>query len=121
VNRVLLNGTITVDTGSFWYLQFIIPPESGQIQVSGGFTALGDGNDIRVYIMNDTSFNINAVPELGGHFSAYYDSGQLTTNSINVTLPSGGTYYLVYDNTFSASQKNVNTQVNLSYWYIPTS
>jgi hypothetical protein len=75
VNRILLDGTITVNAGTFWYLQFLIPSGAFQIQVSGNFTALGGGNDIGVYVINATSFNINAVPESSMPFSAYYDSG----------------------------------------------
>jgi hypothetical protein len=62
--------------------------------------------------------SINFINWENGHTAnTYYNSGQLTS-SISATLPSGGTYYLVYDNTFSViSQKNVNTQANLSYMY----
>lgn len=119
-NRILLNGTTTVDSGSYWYLQFIIPSNAHQIQVSGRFiTAGGNENDIRVYIMTESSFQKGNFPEYGGSFSANYESGQVTTANFNVTPPSGGIYYLMFDNTFSNSQKNVDTRISLSYFYVP--
>ncbi len=122
VNRILLNGTITVDAGSYWYLQFIIPSDSDQIQVSGSLTVLGGvGNEVSVYIMNESSFD-NWIPEQSAlNVNASYNSGQQTTGNITASLYSGGIFYLVYDNIFSTSQKDVNTQVNLSYWYLPAS
>jgi hypothetical protein len=59
----------------------------------------------------------NFVNWQNGHqASAYYDSGQLTTGTISASLPSSGTYDLVYSNAFSTfSSKNVQTTVNLYY------
>jgi hypothetical protein len=111
VNRVLLNGTITVDAG-LYYVQFIIPSAAFDAQVSGNFTVSG-GNNIRVYVMNEANFNNLGVN--GFNFAPDYDSGQVATGDINATLRSSGTYYLVYDNSFQASQKIVNTIVNLTY------
>ena len=119
-NRVLLNGTITVDADSAYYIEFSVP-EGGpnvqvlNIQVSGNF-AVSDNNTIRVYVTNGNNFNPNS-PD----FSPYYDSGLSTKGNINVTLPSGGTYYLVYNNYnynynyLQTSDKIVTTQVTLNY------
>jgi hypothetical protein len=110
----LVNGLLTVNAGSYEYYSFTVPSGASDIQVSGSFTASGgSGNDIRIYILDSTSF----VNWKNGHsVSTYYNSGQMTTGTITATLPSGGTYYLVYDNTFSwFSQKNVNTWATLSY------
>jgi hypothetical protein len=119
--RILLNGTVTVNSGSYWYLQFVVPPNSNpQIHVSGNFTASGgSGNDIRVYVMSESSFRTGGFPEWGKSFNAYYDSRQVTAATFSVELPSAGTYYLVFDNIFSDSQKKVDAQVNLSYYYTP--
>ena len=110
----LVNGLLTINGGSYQYYQFTVPSGASGIQVTGTFTASGgSGNDIKVFVLDSTSF----VNWKNGHtVSTYYNSGQLTTGTISATLPSGGTYYLVYDNTFSVfSQKNVNTQATLSY------
>lgn len=110
----IVNGLVTVNAGAYEDYQFVVPSGASSIQVSGSFTASGgSGNDIKVYIMD----SINFINWQNGHSAnTYYNSGQVTTSTISATLPSSGTYYLVYDNTFSIiSQKNVNTQVNLSY------
>lgn len=111
----IVNGLITVNAGNYEHYQFYVPSGATNVQVQGSFTASGgSGNDVVVLIMDSTDF-INW--QNGHQVSVYYDSGQLTTSSFDVSLPSGsGTYYLVYSNTFSIiSQKNVNTQANLSY------
>ncbi|MGA2308201.1 MAG: hypothetical protein ABSG57_01470 [Candidatus Bathyarchaeia archaeon] len=111
----IVNDLITVNANDYEYYPFYVPSGATNVQVQGSFTASGgSGNDIEVLIMGSTDF-INW--QNGHQASAYYDSGQLTTSSFDVPLPSGqGTYYLVYSNTFSIiSQKNVNTQANLSY------
>jgi hypothetical protein len=110
----LVNGLLTINGGNYQYYQFTVPSGASGIQVSGTFTASGgSGNDIKIYVLGSTSF----VNWKNGHsVSTYYNSGQMTTGTISATLPSDGTYYLVYDNTFSLfSQKNVNTQATLSY------
>jgi hypothetical protein len=111
----IANGLITVNPNDYKSYQFSVPSEATNVHVQGNFTASGDsGNDIEVLIVDSTDF-INWQNR--NQASAYYDSGQLTTSSFDVPLPSGPrTYYLVYSNTFSiTSQKNVNTQANLSY------
>ncbi len=51
----------------------------------------------------------------GHSVTPLYNSGQLTTASFDVSL-GVGTYYVVYDNSFSViSTKNVTTRVDLTY------
>lgn len=112
----IVNGLITVNPLSYNYYTFSVPNGASNVQVSGTFTASGGlGNDIEVYIMDSTNF----INWQNGHSaSTYYNSGDITMDTFNIGLPSGGTYYLVYNNQFSLiSQKNVNTQVNLIYTY----
>ena len=110
----IVNGLITVGAGDYNTYQFTCPGDSSGCSVQGSFTASGgSGNDIIVLILDSTDY-INW--QNGHQASAYYNSGQLTTSSISASVPAGGTYYLVYDNTFSAiSSKNVQTTVNLNY------
>lgn len=110
----IVNGLVTVNANSYEYYTFTVPSGASNIQVSGSFTASGgSGNDIKVYVFDQSDF----VNWQNGHAaSAYYQSGQTTTGTISATLPSSGTYVLVYDNTFSIiSQKNVNTEADFSY------
>jgi hypothetical protein len=106
-----LNGTITVNAG-IYYIQFIIPSAAFNVQVSGNFIVSG-GNNIQVYFMDETNFKNLGVN--GSNFSPDYDSGRVTSGNFNATLPSSGTYYLVYANNLQFSQKIVNTTVNLRY------
>jgi len=110
----IVNGLVTVNAGNYEYYQFSVPSGASAVSVSGSFTASGgSGNDIIVYVMDYTNF----VNWQNGHSaSAYYNSGQVTTETISTSLPAGATYYLVYSNTFSIlSSKNVQTTVNLVY------
>ncbi len=119
--RILLNGTMSVDSSSYWYLQFVVPPDSNQIRVSGNFTVSGfNGSEIRIYIMSESNFKKGNFPEYGGSFKSNYDSGLVTSANFDVALSSGGTYYLVFDNIFSNSLKRVDARANLSYYYIPS-
>ncbi len=110
----IVHGPITVGANSYSNYTFTVPFFALEASVSGSFTASGgSGNNIKVYIMNQTNFT-NWVY---GHQSyAYYISGLETSGTINASLPGWGTYYLVYDNTFSYGvPKNVQTTVNLTY------
>lgn len=108
----VINGTITVTPGHVAY-PVIITPEMSNPRLAGSFTASGgSGNDICVYVMDETNY-INWKNGHGG--SCYYKSGQLTTSSFNVRIPIGK-FYIVYDNSFSTfSNKNVSTRVDLQY------
>lgn len=58
VNRILLNGTITINAASRWYLQFIIPSSAAQIQVSGSFEVSGGSfTEVRLYIADEANIN----------------------------------------------------------------
>jgi hypothetical protein len=109
-------GEISVNASSYKVYNFTIPSDSTQGQVMGYFeTSGGSGNNIRVYIMNSTNFDIW---QQGGNATTIYDSGETVTGNISITYDSGGSYFLVYDNTADAIlQKNVTTHVY--YWYAP--
>ncbi|MCL7412613.1 MAG: hypothetical protein M8353_03225 [ANME-2 cluster archaeon] len=110
VNQNVVNGVISVNAGEYVYYQLSLP---SQAKVSGDFTAFGgSGNDIIVLILDENAY----INWINGHsVSAYYNSGQMTTDSISASLPKGN-YYLIYSNAFSSfSNKNVNTNVVVSY------
>ncbi len=110
----IVNGLATVNSNSYETYTFTIPSGASNIQVSGSFTASGgSGNDIKVLILAQSDF----TNWKNGHSAqCYYQSGQTTTGTISASLPTSGTYVLVFDNTFSVfSQKNVNTQADVSY------
>ncbi len=112
--RQIVHGLITVNASSYRAYNFTIPSEPSQAEVSGHFTASGgNGIGINVYIMDSDNFTSCQNCQ---NASQYYDSGESTNSSIRVNLPSRGTYYIVYDNTFdNSSQKNVDTDMYSAY------
>ena len=97
--QVITDGALTVPALNFSYYTFSVPTDATNISVDGHFTATGGlGNDIEVYVLTEDNF----VNFKNGHSSpTLYNSGKVTTNSISATLPSAGTYYLVFNNNFS--------------------
>ena len=109
-----MNGTANVNAGAYVDYQFIIPPNSSNIHVSGTFTVQGgSGSGIIVYIFDSTNFDNYAN---GSYFGALYQSSQTTTAPISSNLDSNGTYYLVLDNTLSTINQTVNIQANVTYF-----
>ena len=110
----IVSGSVAVNANSYTSYQFSVPSGATNVVVSGTFTASGgSGNDIRVYIMTQTDFT---NWQNGHQANAYYNSGQVTTDTPNVSLPAGQTYVLVFDNTYSLlSSKTVSAQISLTY------
>jgi hypothetical protein len=110
----IVNATITVSAGTHDAYQVNISSSMSNPRITGSFTASGgSGNDIIVYVMDNTNY----VNWANGHqANCYYNSGQVTTGSFNVNLTTAGTYYVVYDNSFSTiSKKVVTTRADLYY------
>lgn len=107
------NGTMQVEPRSYTFYHFAAPDGSSNARVSGDFALQGNGSSVRVYLLDDANF----VNWKSGHqFNAYYDSGQNTTDTIDVSVPSGKTLYLIYDNSLSPiPSKTVFSRVNLYY------
>ncbi len=111
----IVNGSLNLDKGGYVYYMFTVPGGATDSQVKGNFTvATGGGDGIQVYIMNNENLFIWANSPASAHVSTYYQSGKVTLGSINARL-SPGTYYLIFDNTFSNSSKVVQTNVSLVY------
>lgn len=109
------SGTINIPPSSFEYLSVNVPSNAKDATLSIYFVAQGGtGNDIRCFVMDPTNFVDweNGQPA----FFIYY-SGQVTVAKDRVSLPGPGTYYVVFDNTFSSfSSKTVNYTITLSYY-----
>jgi len=111
----LVNGTITVSSGSYYNATFSVIGAMTSCTLTGSFTASGgSGNDIIAVVLDDMAFT-NWVN--GHQVSTLYNSGQITTSNINVSISTPGTYHLVFSNKFSTfTSKQVSTSVNLN-WY----
>ncbi len=111
----LVNGTITVQAGSYYNVQFSVDTNvMKDVMVEGSFQASGgSGNDIDALVLNEMDF----INWLNGHqVSPVYYSGKITIADINVPITKSGDYHLVFGNTFSViSSKNVSAQVDL-HW-----
>ena len=97
---------------------FTIGAESKQFQfrssgqhVFGHFKAAGGSrNDVKVFICDEDGF---ANWQNGRPVRTYYDSGKVTAGKIDVRLKPG-TYYLVFDNSFSGmSNKAVTSDIQI--------
>jgi hypothetical protein len=112
--QIITNGALTVTALGSSYYKFVVPPGATNVSVDGHFSATGGmGNDIIVCILTEDQFvnfqNHHSTP-------TYYNSGKVTQDGINATLPGGGTYYLVFDNTFSLlSPKAVQVNATLHF------
>jgi hypothetical protein len=111
--EIIVNGNLTVNSGSYVYYNFTVFSEHVEPSVQGKFTVSGSDQKIRVYIMDSANFTDWKDTR---NASTYYDSGESNSGNITATLPVGN-YDLVYDNNFSATSKNVTTQVHS--WYLP--
>jgi hypothetical protein len=112
--KLIIPGTITVYNNNYLAYQVDVTPAMNNARLSGDFTTSGgSGNDIKVYLMDNTNY----LNWSNGHqANSYYASGQVTAGSFNVNISTAGTYYLIYDNRFSViSNKQVSTHVILEY------
>jgi hypothetical protein len=93
---------------------FSVPSGCSNALVDGRFTAKGGAkNDIEVYILDEDGFvnfrNRNRTVR-------YYNSGRVTQATLNVSLPSGRTYHLIFDNRFSlVSNKALSAKISTRY------
>jgi hypothetical protein len=114
----IVDGSFTVNAGSYKAYNFTIPIDVSQCQVSGSFSVSGENlSKIRVFIWDNAAF----INWQSGHVSqsplgrsiSFYDSGLSTDRSIAASPPSG-TYWLIYTNNSTNSQ-NVISQAD--FWY----
>jgi len=93
------SGSISIAPGYYYYIEIKLSSFSSNFFLIISFTASGgSGNDIRCYVMDSTNF-INW--ENGNQAYAIYNSGQVTAAFATIHLQGSGTYYIVFDNTFS--------------------
>lgn len=111
-NHRIVNQAFTLNAGQFSSYKFTIPKSSSGGTVSGNFTASGGSNDIYVVITNETGLtNIKS----GNNYKAFYSSGKVMTDDLNVNL-SPGTYYVVFSNAHSLmTPKAVNADISVAY------
>jgi hypothetical protein len=110
----VVNSATTVNASSYSWYTLTVPPNVSAVTVSGHFTATGGaGNDVEVYILDEDAF---ANFKNGHPATTYYNSGKVTTASIQASLPVKDTFYILLDNRFSLiTPKAVQMNVTLNY------
>lgn len=106
--------TVSPSYNGYQYYKITVPSNATNASVDGHFWAKGgDGNDIKVYVMSEDSL----VNFQNHHDSTtFFNSNRVTQEAIQASLPSAGSYYVVFDNTFeSNAQKTVKATVTLHY------
>jgi hypothetical protein len=114
IARGIVSGNVMVNVGSYVSRNFTVPSMISNARVDGTFAVSGGiQNTIKLYIMDGASF---VDWQNGLQASMFYDSGEANSGNVTATLPSTGTYYLVFDNTFSAASKNVTAYAHFFYF-----
>jgi hypothetical protein len=109
-------GAFTVRQLGTSNYQFAVPAGAFDVTMKGHFAATGGvGNDIEVFVVSEDEF----VNWQNGHpTQALYNSGKVTQDSINLTLPAdAATYYVVFNNKFSLiSPKAVEANIDVNFY-----
>lgn len=111
----IAKGVINVGAGDYDYRQFEVPADASNAIVRGGFYVNGSiADEIRVMIFNAETFaKWQSDYTLAEN---YYFSTDVTTANLEADVPSGQTFYIVFDNTFSAtSSKSVIVDIELAF------
>jgi len=101
IKQPLVNDTLLVQANSLsWFEIKIDTSMMKNYELKGEFVATGgSGNDIKVFLFDQVNF----LNWKNGHDApSIYSSGQVTAGKINLPFKQSGTYYLVFDNRFSA-------------------
>lgn len=110
------NPDLGVSPNGYASFKFDVPAGATSVHLQGGFFAKGgSGNDVEVFLLPEQDF----LNWQNGHRAVtLYNSGKVTTGTINVNLPSdAGTYYLVFSNKFSlVSPKSVNVNTKMTFY-----
>jgi hypothetical protein len=100
------NGTIQVDAHSYTFYHFSAPNVSSNAQIQGQYSIDGNGSNVRIYLLDEGNF---ANWKNGQEFTSYYDSKQKLSDTLSISVPSGKTLYLIYDNSHSPTASKVVT------------
>jgi hypothetical protein len=106
----------TLNAGAATYFKLPVSAGAYNASVKGHFSATGGfGNDIEVFVMTEDDY----VNWQNGHsVNTLYNSGKVTQETLNVTLPADAAmYYLVFSNKSSLLiPRAVQANVILTYY-----
>lgn len=110
----VFGASAPVNASKYLSLNFTVPSGSTNVALIGSLvTGGGAGNDIKVYVLDSSNY---ANWKSGSQATYLYTTPAQAQFSVILTLPNGsGTYYVVFDNTYSSMDKTVSGQLTLSY------
>src|SRR6266480_822105 len=114
----VVRSTFRAEAGKAPYFQFKLPTyyRDGRI-VGNALASGGSGSDIRVLLLTAQQFQAWFVEP-----APLYDSGRRQSVVLSVPVSDPGTYYILFDNTFSAvSSKNVQADIRFVHQGVDTS
>jgi len=116
VSEIIGDEVFTVSPESYVQHNFTVPTYLTFTQLYGSFNTQNSDNDtIRVYVMDSQNF---AEWQHGHANTKLYDSGEVKSGQLDLSsLATDKTYFVVFDNTYSANSKNVNATV--LFYYLP--
>jgi len=95
----ILNGSAAIEAVSWMHYPVTVTPAMLHPRIVGRVTATGGtGDDIIVAVLSDADFTNWSKGHRG---TALYNSGQVTTADVKVSIPDAGEYVVVLDNKFS--------------------
>jgi hypothetical protein len=106
----------TINAGAAYSFKFEVPAGAYNASLKGHFSATGGvGNDIEAFVITQDDY-VNW--QTGHTVHTLYNSGKVTQETLNVTLPAGvGTYCLVFSNKSSwLVPRAVQANENLTYY-----
>jgi len=108
----LVKGTITINPGLYHDYRFEVTSNMKNPRIVGSFEAVS-GGALYVYLFDKTNFlNWDA----GGDSRTIYASGKVVTAQIDVSIPTPGTYHLIFSNRISwITSKTVDAAVEFQY------
>ena len=112
--ETIVNASFVVEPRTYKSFKLVVGPGAGHPRLEGTFTASGANNDIEVMVLEESQFR---NWENRHNFTAAYESGRVTADTIRLELPpSPATYYVVFSNRFSIwSNKGVVADVKLLF------
>jgi hypothetical protein len=119
VRAEIVKGVIQVDPRRFKFCRLTVPATAVDVHVVGRFKVVAGGEkDVVVSVLDANGFNLW---RRGKKALFYYNSYRVDMDIFNIKLPTGGIYYLMFDNSFSIrSPKSVEVNAELIYKIIQT-
>lgn len=113
ITKSIIDGNITVSKKSYLFYDFNVP--SNSYHIKGNFSIFeNEKGTISVYVMDE--FNLFLWINDKNPYM-HFNSEGVNRGTIDEHVPSGGVFFLVFDNLSHETSKNL--QVQIDYFYIP--